>query len=109
MFSKVCPWCEAKITLHQLGQRPAKPLPKWYQFSRNVKVCPYCAGAVKLGGRGIWFAVLIAPLFMAILLELSFGIILPDVFYAHEILYSLCLLGFLGVYFAFVFEKVEGV
>ena len=109
MLGKKCPWCNEKISISQLGSRPAKPLPKWYQFSRNIRVCPYCAGAVKPGGKGLWFLVLCAPLFISYAIEIFMGINPYVVKYMQESVWVLFLVGMLLTYWVGGFEKNEGV
>ncbi|GAA5218591.1 hypothetical protein ACFSJ3_08565 [Corallincola platygyrae] len=108
IFHKTCPWCQNKSKVNQLGSRPALPKPKWYQFSRQVKVCPYCAGAVTFGGKGLWFVVLIMPLFFIVLLELFLGLELQALPYVRSITWGLAALGFLLTYLFFELVKVEG-
>ncbi len=50
MLRKECPWCHNPIAMRLLGQRPTKLKYAWYQFTKYVKVCPYCANPVKPGG-----------------------------------------------------------
>ncbi len=107
MFAKPCPWCGKKSSFHDLGSRPAKPAPKWYQFSRKVRVCPHCAGAVKPGGRGLWFVALIAPLLIFTLLELFGIVLLANAPTLSTAVWIMAGVGFLGAYFFSEYQKVE--
>ncbi len=104
---KQCPWCSEAIGLNQLGRRPALPKPKWFQFSRNVLVCPYCAGAVKLGGQSKWFLLLLLPSFISLLSELITGHALLDSENLRWVGWALFAAGFSGAYLFGQFEKVE--
>ena len=109
MLKKTCPWCGEKATFNQLGFRPVQKTPKWYQFSRNVKVCPYCAGAIKLGGKAIWFMVLALPLFLSFLIESFMGFDVMENLGATDISWLLFSIGCIGTYYFSVFTKVERV
>lgn len=107
MLKKTCPWCDEKATINQLGRRPIQKSPKWYQFSRSVQVCPYCAGAIKLGGKAFWFLVLALPSFLSFLMEIFVGFDLLDNLGATGIGWVLFLIGCVGTYFFSIFIKVE--
>ena len=109
MLKKICPWCGNKATLSQLGRRPVKQKPKWFQFSKSVQVCPYCAGAVKPGGKALWFLVLALPTFLSVLGELFIGIDFLGELQVKNIGWVLLFIGFCGVYVFAKMEKVEGV
>ena len=64
-LEKTCPWCDKNTSFSRLGQRPSKRKPKWYQFTRNVAVCPYCAKPVKPSKRGQAWLLLVAPAMFA--------------------------------------------
>ena len=72
-LEKTCPWCEKNTSFSRLGQRPSKRKPKWYQFTRNIAVCPYCAKPVKPGKQGQAWVLLVAPALFAPLVELLFN------------------------------------
>jgi len=105
MIHKTCPWCENKMTLNQLGSRPKDQINKWYQFSRNIKVCPYCAEPVKLGGSAMKLVYLIIPIFGFTFLEVFFEISLANYWYIGEITWGLAVIGLIGVYIFSIFEK----
>jgi len=107
VFSKECPWCGKKITFSQLGQRPSSIVPRWYQFSRSVKVCPYCSGAVKVGGRGLWCLFLVAPMFIAYVIEIFFGVDPFIVKFMREFFWGMLAVGVFGAYWLSTFEKSE--
>ena len=69
-LEKTCPWCEKNTSFSRLGQRPSKRKPKWYQFTRTIAVCPYCAKPVKPGKQGQAWVLLVAPALFAPLVEL---------------------------------------
>lgn len=94
------------MTSSQLGSRPIKSHYQRYQFTRNEKVCPYCANAVKMGGRVATKVVyLMVPLLGLFILDLLFGYDFFAYWYAEEITGSLAALGFIGFYWLFKFEK----
>lgn len=107
MLKKICPWCGEKTTFNQLGYRSAQKNSKWYQFSRNVRVCPYCAGAVKPGGKAIWFLVFVLPSFISIIVDLFTGFDFLARFNFTAISWVLVMIGFGGLYVFGVLEKVE--
>lgn len=107
MFEKKCPWCDETPTFNQLGRRPVQKRPKWYQFSRTVNVCPYCAGAVKLGGNAIWFMILVIPTFLSYLTEIFIGFDLLGYLGATDAGLILLLLGCTATFIFSVFKKVE--
>ena len=107
MIKKSCPWCFEKTTLNQLGRRPVQKNDKWYQFSKSVQVCPYCAGPVKLGGNAIWFMALTAPIFLSVLIELLTGFNVLDRLGASEIGWVLFLFGCAATLYFSIFTKVE--
>lgn len=109
MLKKICPWCGEKPTFNQLGRRPVPKEPKWYQFSRSVRVCPYCAGAVKLGGKAIWFMLLAIPSFLSFLVDIFTGFDLLGELGATNIGGSLFLVGCISAYLFGVFKKEENV
>ena len=109
MLEKKCPWCSKRTTLRQLGRRPVKQKPKWFQFSKSVQVCPYCAGAVKAGGKARWFFVLALPSFLSVMGELFIGFDLLGELNATSIGWALLLIGFCGVYVFVELQKVENV
>lgn len=73
MLKKSCPWCAQKIYLSQLGNKPATVKPKWFQLTRNIQVCPYCAKSVKLSGKGLYWFLLLLPYFIALFAQLILG------------------------------------
>ena len=109
MLKKICPWCGEKTTLNQLGRRPVKKKPQWYEFSRSVRVCPYCAGAVKPGGKSMWFVVLALPAFMSFMIDSFTGFNVLKELDAETAGWVLFLLGCIGAYYFGIFEKVENV
>lgn len=109
MLKKTCPWCGEKPTFNQLGFRPVLAKPKWYQFSRTVRVCPYCAGAVKLGGNSTWFMLLALPSLVSFLIYVFTGYDALDELGATNIGWALLFAGCLGTYLFGVFQKEEGV
>lgn len=109
MLKKTCPWCGEKPTFNQLGRRPIHNDPKWYQFSRSVRVCPYCAGAVKLGGKAIWFMVLALPSSLSLLIEMFTGFDALGELGATNVGWMLFLVGCIGTYLFGVFQKEESV
>lgn len=109
MLKKTCPWCGENSTFNQLGRRPVHKEPKWYQFSRSVRVCPYCAGAVKLGGKAIWFMILALPLFLSLLIDIFTGIDVLGELGATNIGSVLFLVGCICTYLFGVFKKDENV
>lgn len=109
MLKKVCPWCGKKTTLSQLGRRPVKQKPRWYQFSRTVQVCPHCAGALKLGGKALWSLVFVLSAFLSVIGELLTGYNFLELLGAQTIGWLLLLIGFAGVFIFSSLEKIEGV
>lgn len=107
MLEKTCPWCGETPTFNQLGRRPVQKKPKWYQFSRTVNVCPYCAGAVKLGGDAIWFMILAIPTFLSYLVEMFIGFDLLEYLGATSVGWVLLFLGGTAAFIFSVFKKVE--
>ncbi len=107
MLKKTCPWCLERATLNQLGRRPVQKNYKWYQFSRTLQVCPYCAGAVKLGGKAIWFMLLALPVVLSIVVEMFSGINLLESLGLAGIGWGLFWAGCLGAFYFSVFIKVE--
>jgi len=109
VFKKECPWCLEKVSFKQLGSRPVEQKPKWYQFSISVQVCPYCAGAVKVGGKGLWFLILAVPSFLSIIIELVFKYNFMAEFNLSSISWTLLALGFGGAYLFTKLEKLKNV
>ena len=99
MFKKSCPWCDKKIYLSQLGNRPSAVKPKWFQFTRNIQVCPYCANPVKLSGHGLYWLLLLLPFFVGLFSHLIFGNKLINLL-GYK--YLLLLIGLLGIVLAFL-------
>ncbi len=98
MFKKSCPWCDKRIYLYQLGSRPSTVRPKWFQFTRNIQVCPYCAKPVKLSGRGLYWILLLLPFFVGLFAQLIFGKELIDL---SNYKYLLMPIGIFGIVLAF--------
>ncbi|MFD2165986.1 hypothetical protein ACFSJY_06865 [Thalassotalea euphylliae] len=109
MLKKKCPWCGEKAALSQLGRRPIKQKPNWYQFSRSVQVCPYCAGAVKLSGKAMWFLILLLPSFLSLIGLLITGYDFLEENKADTLGWVMCVFGFTGVYIFGTLEKAENV
>ena len=97
MFKKSCPWCGQRMYLSQLGNKPSVIKPKWYQLTRNIQVCPYCAKPVKLSGRGLYWLLLLLPFFVGLFAQLTLG---NAVFNLSGYKYLLMLIGVFGVVFA---------
>lgn len=107
MFKKTCPWCNEKTTLNQLGHRPVQTKLKWYQFSRNLQVCPYCANPIKLDGKGLWFMLLALPFAVSLLIELLFGYDALASLGVKHIAMGLFVAGCLCTYYFSTFIKVD--
>ncbi|MAZ89977.1 MAG: hypothetical protein CL693_20260 [Cellvibrionaceae bacterium] len=107
MLEKICPWCSEPASVNQLGRRPLQKSLKWYQFSRNVQVCPYCAGPVKLGGKAAWFMVLALPAFLSFLTEAFIGFNFLEAMGTTTIGWALFAIDCAAAYYFAVFEKVE--
>lgn len=109
MLKKKCPWCGEKTVLNHLGRRPLGEKPNWYQFSRSVQVCPYCAGAVKLSGKAMWFLLLLLPSFLSLIGLLLTGYDFLEQYNATTFGWLMFIGGFAGIYVFGRLEKVENV
>lgn len=103
VIHKKCPWCNESIGLYQLGRRPARRKPKWFQLSRDTLVCPYCAGAVRLSGKSKWFLLLLLPSFILLLVKLLTG----QAFMPPWLGWGLFVIGACVAYLFAYFEKDE--
>jgi hypothetical protein len=97
MFKKSCPWCSKRIYLSQLGNKPSTVKPKWFHITRNIQVCPYCAGSVKLSCRGLYWLFLLLPFFIGLFAQLILG---KEALNLSGYKYILMLIGIFGVVFA---------
>lgn len=104
MFKKLCPWCAKRIYLSQLGNKQSSVKPKWFQFTRNIQVCPYCANSVKLSGRGLYWFLLLLPFFIGLFAQLILG---KEVIDLSGYKYRLMLIGVFGVAVAFLSAHLE--
>ncbi len=107
VLKKQCPWCNKKALFNQLGSRPVQQESKWYQFSRSVKVCPHCAGAVKLGGKAVWFMLLVLPSVLSLVIESFTGYDVLKELNVVNVGWVLFSLGCVATYLFAIFEKVE--
>lgn len=107
VIHKKCPWCNESIGLYQLGRRPARRKPKWFQLSRDTLVCPYCAGAVRLSGKSKWFLLLLLPSFILLSGELLTGRALLPGGMSAWIGWALFVVGFGIAYLFACFAKDE--
>ena len=98
MFKKSCPWCSKKLYLSQLGNRPPLVKPKWFQFTRNIQVCPYCANSVKLSGRSLYWLLLLLPFFIGLFAQMILG---EEAIDPSAFKYLLMLVGVFGMVAAF--------
>ena len=98
MFKKLCPWCDKKLYLSQLGNKPSSIKPRWFQFTRNIQVCPYCANSVKLSGRGLYWLLLLLPFFIGLFSQLILG---KEIINLSGYKYLLILFGVSGMAIAF--------
>jgi len=80
--------------LSQLGNKPSATKPKWYQITRNIQVCPYCAKSVKLSGRGLYWLLLLLPFFIGVFAQLTLG---KEILNLSGYKYILMLIGVFGV------------
>lgn len=104
MFKKSCPWCAERIYLSQLGYKPSAVKPKWFELTRNIQVCPYCAKSVRLSGRGLYWLLLLLPFFIGLFAQLILG---KEVLNLSGYKYLLMLIGVLGVVVAFSSAALE--
>lgn len=104
MFDKSCPWCHQTISFRQLGRRPYKTKPKWYGITREQQVCPYCANAVKLAGKSLWFVGLTAPLLLVNFLQMFMG---KAVINANTYNPYLLILAIIGILIAFSLSRFD--
>ncbi|MFL0796864.1 MAG: hypothetical protein K6L73_05175 [Cellvibrionaceae bacterium] len=98
MIKKACPWCENKVSTWQFGSRPRKTKPKWHQFTRHLKVCPYCARGVKFGGKSLYALSLTAPLFLVLPIQLIAG---KENFNSADYQYFFFFLAMTGIFVSF--------
>jgi len=104
MFKKSCPWCAKGIYLSQLRNKPSLVKPKWFQFARNIQVCPYCTSSVKLSGKGLYWLLLLLPFLIGLFAQLILG---KEVVNLSGYKYLLMLIGFFGMFVAFSSAELE--
>lgn len=95
MLRSKCPWCSEKVSVHQLGTRNRKVKPKWYQFTRQTSVCPYCNNSVKIDQKQNRWVLLMVPLFVLMFSRTFVGEDILPVSPYNEISFALATAGFL--------------
>lgn len=107
MLKQECPWCKTKVATHQLGNRAPKVKPKWYGFTKNVSVCPYCNNQLRVNPKSTRWLVLFTPLLLVFVARVFLGHdILPASPY-NEIGFALAVAGVVASLFTMRFEKAE--
>ena len=108
MLRKECPWCHNPIAMRLLGQRPTKLKFVWYQFTKYVKVCPYCANPVKPGGKPAKQCLfLLLPLFFLFVLDVFFNLVVPSYWYLGEISWTLACIAVLVFFGCTNFKRMR--
>ena len=105
MLRSKCPWCNHKVSTHQLGSRESEIKPKWYSLTRNISVCPYCNNKVKVSIKSIRWIVLMLPLFVLFIVRAFLGSDIIPVSPFNEIGFSLAVIGLVISIFTIKYEK----
>lgn len=62
-----CPWCDHELGFPaRLGERRSANKPRWYQLTRTVSTCPYCAQPVRPAPSAQRWLLLEFPLILAL-------------------------------------------